>query len=102
MNGYDVIVIGGGLSGLAAGITAARRGRKTLLLEKNASVGGLAAGFSRKGYYFDSGMSRVMGFSVRGPLKELGLLESATANGTLLELPEPYRLARQSLSISVI
>jgi phytoene dehydrogenase-like protein len=34
------------------------RGRKTLLLEKHVTVGGLAAGFTRKGYYFDAGMSR--------------------------------------------
>jgi phytoene dehydrogenase-like protein len=71
----DVIVVGGGLSGLMAGITAARKGRKVLLLEKHTTVGGHAAGFRRKGYYFDSGMSRFMGASVRGFLKELGLLE---------------------------
>jgi phytoene dehydrogenase-like protein len=74
---YDVIVIGGGLSGLMAGITTAKRGKKTLLLEKHVTVGGLAAGFTRKGYYFDSGMSRVMGFSIKGSIKELGLLEKA-------------------------
>ncbi len=74
---YDVIVVGGGLSGLMAGITAAKRGKKTLLLEKHATVGGLAAGFTRKGYYFDSGMSRCMGYSIKGYLKELGILEKA-------------------------
>jgi phytoene dehydrogenase-like protein len=74
---YDVIVIGGGLSGLMAGITTAKKGKKTLLLERHNTVGGLAAGFTRKGYYFDSGMSRVMGFSIKGSLKEMGLLEKA-------------------------
>jgi phytoene dehydrogenase-like protein len=74
---YDVIVVGGGLGGLTAGITAARRGRKTLLLEKHTTVGGLAAGFTRKGYSFDSGMSRCMGASVRRYLKDLGVLEKA-------------------------
>lgn len=74
---YDVIIIGGGLSGLTAGIIAAKRGKKTLLLEKHTTVGGLAAGFTRKGYYFDSGMSRVMGASIKGTLKELGLLGKA-------------------------
>jgi all-trans-retinol 13,14-reductase len=74
---YDVIVIGGGLGGLMAGITAARRGKKTLLLEKHVTIGGLAAGFTRKGYYFDAGMSRCMGASIRGHLKEIGILEQA-------------------------
>jgi phytoene dehydrogenase-like protein len=74
---YDVIVVGGGLGGLTAAITAAKRGRKTLLLEKHSTVGGLAAGFTRKGFYFDSGMSRVMKASVAGGLKALGLLDKA-------------------------
>ena len=71
---YDVIVIGGGLSGLMAGVTAAQRGKKVLLLEKHTTVGGLAAGFTRKGYYFDSGMSRCMGY-IRGPLKSAGIMD---------------------------
>lgn len=39
---YDVIVAGGGLSGVAAALSAARQGKKTLLLEKEAGLGGLA------------------------------------------------------------
>ncbi|MDD3334026.1 MAG: FAD-dependent oxidoreductase [Eubacteriales bacterium] len=39
---YDVIVAGGGLSGVAAALSAARMGRKVLLLERSAMLGGLA------------------------------------------------------------
>ena len=38
---YDAIVVGAGPAGIAAAVTAARRGRKVLLLEKAASVGGV-------------------------------------------------------------
>lgn len=38
---YDVIVCGGGVAGIAAAISAARRGRSTLLLEKSNILGGL-------------------------------------------------------------
>ncbi len=69
---YDVIVIGGGLSGLMAGTIAAKRGKQVLLLEKHATVGGLAAGFTRKGYYFDSGMSRCLAY-IRPPLRDIGV-----------------------------
>lgn len=37
---YDVIIVGGGGSGLAAGVSVAERGLKVLLLEKNAQLGG--------------------------------------------------------------
>jgi len=40
---YDVIVIGAGLGGLTAAALLARAGRKTLVIERNASVGGAAS-----------------------------------------------------------
>jgi hypothetical protein len=39
---YDVIVVGGGIAGVAASLAAARHGVKTLLLEKQVVLGGLA------------------------------------------------------------
>ncbi|MBW3097149.1 FAD-dependent oxidoreductase [Pseudohoeflea coraliihabitans] len=40
---YDVVVIGGGPGGLPAAIAAAREGSKTLLVERNGFLGGVAA-----------------------------------------------------------
>jgi len=40
---YDVVVIGAGLGGLTAAALLARAGRKTLLIERNHSVGGAAS-----------------------------------------------------------
>ena len=39
---YDVVVAGGGVSGIAAAVSAARHGCKTLLIEKSVNLGGLA------------------------------------------------------------
>lgn len=39
---YDVIVAGGGVSGIAAAVSASRRGRSVLLVEKANVLGGLA------------------------------------------------------------
>jgi len=40
---YDVVVIGAGLGGLTAAALLARAGRKTLIVERNTSVGGAAS-----------------------------------------------------------
>ena len=42
MQEYDVIVVGGGVAGVAAAVAAARNGAKTLLMEKQVVLGGLA------------------------------------------------------------
>lgn len=41
---YDVIVVGGGIAGIAASVSAARNGRSVLLVEKQINLGGLATG----------------------------------------------------------
>jgi flavin-dependent dehydrogenase len=43
MERYDVVVVGGGPGGIPAAIAAARMGMRTLLVEKNAALGGVAA-----------------------------------------------------------
>ena len=42
MNHYDVAVCGAGIAGVAAALAAARRGKKTVIIEKQLIVGGLA------------------------------------------------------------
>ncbi|MBQ3084072.1 MAG: FAD-dependent oxidoreductase [Clostridia bacterium] len=42
LGNYDVCVVGGGPAGVAAAISAARNGMKTLLIEETASLGGMA------------------------------------------------------------
>lgn len=39
---YDVLVVGGGMAGVAAAVAASRFGAKTMLLEKTVALGGLA------------------------------------------------------------
>ena len=51
---YDVVVVGGGLSGLTCAALFSKAGKKTALLEMDAHVGGYLAGFERSGFKFDS------------------------------------------------
>lgn len=49
LDSHDVIVIGGGPAGICAGLAAARRGAKTLLIEQAGCLGGIAtAGLHQK------------------------------------------------------
>lgn len=41
---YNVIVVGGGIAGVAASVSAAREGMSVLLIEKQVNLGGLATG----------------------------------------------------------
>ncbi len=54
-NAETVVVIGGGLGGLAASCTLAARGYKVRLLETNSWLGGKAAVHEDKGFRFDMG-----------------------------------------------
>ncbi|MBO4286338.1 MAG: NAD(P)/FAD-dependent oxidoreductase [Bacilli bacterium] len=48
-----IIIVGGGISGLAAGIFAIQQGFEPLILEKNPVLGGLCTGWKRKGFNLD-------------------------------------------------
>ncbi|MGA1875862.1 MAG: phytoene desaturase family protein [bacterium] len=62
---YDVIIIGAGLSGLAAGIRTAHFGRRVCILEKHTRVGGLNSYYSLKGHTIDVGLHAITNYVPR-------------------------------------
>jgi all-trans-retinol 13,14-reductase len=63
---YDSIVIGSGLSGLTSALLLARSGRQVLVVEQASQPAPVVRGFSRAGYYFDSGFHYVGGLGEGG------------------------------------
>jgi all-trans-retinol 13,14-reductase len=56
---YDALVIGGGLGSLGLAATLSRYGKKTLVLERHYTAGGLSHVFKRKGFEWDVGVHYV-------------------------------------------
>ncbi|MGL4774039.1 MAG: phytoene desaturase family protein [Clostridium sp.] len=48
-----IVIIGGGVAGLSAGIYAQKKGYKSIILEKHKIVGGQCTGWNRQGYHID-------------------------------------------------
>ncbi len=71
---YDCIIIGAGLSGLAAGIRLAHFGKSVCIVESHSRVGGLNSYYRRKGMRIDSGLHAMTNFVLRGSHKSSPLL----------------------------
>ncbi|MGG7566836.1 phytoene desaturase family protein [Rhodovulum sp. DZ06] len=54
--GWDAIVIGSGMGGMAAAAALSKLGRRALLLEKHWTLGGQTHSFSRHGFTWDVGL----------------------------------------------
>ncbi len=70
---YDCIIIGGGLSGLAAGIRLSHFGKKICVLEKHSRLGGLNSYYTRGGFEIDSGLHAMTNFTSKGGPKSAPL-----------------------------
>jgi len=72
---YDTIIIGAGMSGLAAGIRLAHFDRRVCILERHYTIGGLNSFYRLNGRDYDVGLHAVTNYmpkgTRRGPLAKL-------------------------------
>jgi len=66
---YDTIIIGAGMSGLAAGIRLAHYDQKVCILEKHYTIGGLNSFYRMNGRDYDVGLHAVTNFTEKGAKK---------------------------------
>ncbi|NWF77821.1 MAG: NAD(P)/FAD-dependent oxidoreductase [Chloroflexi bacterium] len=63
---YDVLIIGAGMSGLAAGIRLAYYGKRVCIVEKHYRVGGLNSFYNLGGRKFDVGLHAMTNYVPKG------------------------------------
>lgn len=66
---YDTIIIGAGMSGLAAGIRLAYFDQRVVILERHYTIGGLNSFYRLRGRDYDVGLHAVTNFTPKGAKK---------------------------------
>ncbi|SFR82122.1 phytoene desaturase family protein [Anaeromicropila populeti] len=78
-----IVIIGGGMSGLVAGIYAQKAGFESEIYERNDKAGGLCTGWTRNGHYIDNCVHWLTGTEQKTQLRRLweetGALTAETA-----------------------
>ncbi|MGE0607428.1 MAG: phytoene desaturase family protein [Pirellulales bacterium] len=86
---YDTIIIGAGMSGLAAGIRLAYYDQRVCILERHTTIGGLNSFYRLDGRNYDVGLHAVTNFTPKGAKK-----------GPLARLLRQLRLNWEELALS--
>ena len=90
---YDVVVIGAGNGGLMAALRASKLGLKTLVVERNNTVGGAAASFVRGRFEFEASLHEMPDFGEGEARGNLGkLFDELGIKVNMIQLPYAYRL----------
>jgi phytoene desaturase len=66
-----IVIIGGGVAGLSAGIFAQKNGFDSVILEKHHTLGGECTGWERQGYHIDGCIHWLVGTKEGTPLRDL-------------------------------
>ena len=98
---YDVVIIGAGLGGLAAGSLLAKRGLEVLLVEQHSIPGGACTSFRREGRIYDSGAALIFGFGKEGYNIHHTLVNSLEEDVTVISRDKFFRLDFAGQSIEV-
>jgi len=70
MNKYDVIVVGGGISGLMSALAIGKHGNRVLVLEEQSLPGGNCNSYMVDGFQVDTGPHAITGLT-HGPLRQI-------------------------------
>lgn len=87
---YNTIIIGGGLSGLTAGATLSKFGKKVLLLEQHHKPGGCATTFKRGDFIVEVGLHEMSGLTENGSITQIFEMLEVDKHVQFEKVPEFY------------
>ena len=85
----NIVIVGGGIAGLSAGIYAQRNGFQSVILEKHRIAGGQCTGWDRGGYHIDGCIHWLTGTKEGSPLNRLWT-EVGALDGVEIVHPESF------------
>lgn len=85
-----VIVIGGGIAGLSAGVYALRCGFDVTVVESHRIAGGNCTSWRRNGYLFEGGMHWLTGSAKEEPISKMWRTVGALNDSVRILCPEPF------------
>jgi len=85
-----VIIIGGGVAGLSAGVYALRCGFEATILESHSIAGGNCTSWRRGGYLFEGGMHWLTGSDKNEPLHKIWRTVGALDDSVAVHSSEPF------------
>ena len=85
-----VIVIGGGIAGLSAGVYALRCGFDVTVLESHNIAGGNCTSWNRSGYLFEGGMHWLTGSAKKEPIYKMWRTVGALNDSVQIHCSEPF------------
>ena len=85
-----VIIVGGGIAGLSAGVYALKSGFDVTILESHSIPGGNCTSWKRKGYLFEGGMHWLTGSGKEEQLNKLWRHVGALNDSVIIHNKDPY------------
>jgi len=85
-----VIIIGGGIAGLSAGVYAQKCGFDTTILESHSIGGGICTSWKRQGYLFEGGMHWLGGSDKKQPTNRMWRHIGALDDSVAIHYGEPF------------
>ena len=92
-----IAIIGSGMAGLSAAALLSRDGAEVHILEQNWMPGGCSSSYWRKGYWFETGATTLVGLDPGMPLYHLLQETGLTLNAVRLQTPMEVRIDEQRI-----